>query len=144
VSGQLHAPATIPRGNGHRCPLGRKLGGPQTRSGRYGEEKAAGPLASGTRSKKRFYLYFNCFVFVLEPKSNDVLSNIEAGRAIAPGTSRRLPTAVAWVRNLVTLLGYLSSGTEAAFSYYSDFPCQLSFHQMPNTHHYHPGLIQYC
>jgi hypothetical protein len=37
VSGQLHAPAALPPGKGSR------LGGPQSRSGRGGEEKNSQP-----------------------------------------------------------------------------------------------------
>jgi hypothetical protein len=39
VSGQLHAPAALPCGNRPRYPLDRGLGGPQSRTGRCGEEK---------------------------------------------------------------------------------------------------------
>jgi hypothetical protein len=39
VSGQLHAPAALPPGKSPRYPFYRRLGGPQSRSGRYGEEK---------------------------------------------------------------------------------------------------------
>jgi hypothetical protein len=39
VSGQLHAPAALPPGKSPRYPLDRRLGGPQSRSGRFGEEK---------------------------------------------------------------------------------------------------------
>jgi hypothetical protein len=37
VSGQLHAPAALPPGKELRYPLDRRLGGPQSRSGRRGE-----------------------------------------------------------------------------------------------------------
>jgi hypothetical protein len=37
VSGQLHAPAALPPGKSPRYPFYRRLGGPQSRSGRYGE-----------------------------------------------------------------------------------------------------------
>jgi hypothetical protein len=43
VSGQLHDPATLPQGKNPRYPLGRRLGGPQSRSGRGGEEKNSQP-----------------------------------------------------------------------------------------------------
>jgi hypothetical protein len=39
VSGQLHALAALPPGKSPRYPLERRLGGPQSRSGRSGEEK---------------------------------------------------------------------------------------------------------
>jgi hypothetical protein len=39
VSGQLHAPAASPPGKSSRYPFYRRLGGPQSRSGRYGEVK---------------------------------------------------------------------------------------------------------
>jgi hypothetical protein len=41
VSGQLHAPAALSQGNGPCFPLGRRLDGPQSRSGRGGEEKSS-------------------------------------------------------------------------------------------------------
>jgi hypothetical protein len=37
VSGQLHAPAALPPGKSPQYPFDRRLGGPQSRSGRYGE-----------------------------------------------------------------------------------------------------------
>jgi hypothetical protein len=43
VSGQLHAPAALPQGKSPRYPLDRRLGGPQSRSGRGGEEKNSQP-----------------------------------------------------------------------------------------------------
>jgi hypothetical protein len=39
MSGQLHAPAALPPGKSPRYPCYRRLGGPQSRSGRYGEVK---------------------------------------------------------------------------------------------------------
>jgi hypothetical protein len=39
VSGQLHAPAALPPGKSPWYPLDRRLGGPQSRSGRGGLEK---------------------------------------------------------------------------------------------------------
>jgi hypothetical protein len=39
VSGQLHAPAALPPGKRPRYSFDRRLGGPQSRSGRYGEVK---------------------------------------------------------------------------------------------------------
>jgi hypothetical protein len=39
VSGQLHAPAALPPGKRPRYPFYRRLGGPQSRTGRYGEVK---------------------------------------------------------------------------------------------------------
>jgi hypothetical protein len=43
-SGQLHAPAALPTGKSSWYPLDRRLGGPQSRSGRGGEEKNSQPL----------------------------------------------------------------------------------------------------
>jgi hypothetical protein len=37
VSGQLHAPASLPPGKSSRYPLDKRVGGPQSRSGRRGE-----------------------------------------------------------------------------------------------------------
>jgi len=42
VSGQLHAPAALPPGT-EPYPLDRRLGGPQSHSGRGGEEKNSQP-----------------------------------------------------------------------------------------------------
>jgi hypothetical protein len=42
-SGQLQAPAALPPGKSPWYPLDRKLGGPQSRSGRGGEEKNSQP-----------------------------------------------------------------------------------------------------
>jgi len=39
LSGQHHAPATLPLGKKLRYSLGRRLGGIQSRSGRGGEEE---------------------------------------------------------------------------------------------------------
>jgi hypothetical protein len=39
-----------PRGNWTRYPLDRRLGGPQSRSGHYGEEK--NPYSAGNRTPK--------------------------------------------------------------------------------------------
>jgi hypothetical protein len=43
VSGQLQAPAALPQGKSPWYPLDRRLGGPQSRSGRGGEEKNSQP-----------------------------------------------------------------------------------------------------
>jgi hypothetical protein len=39
MSGQLHVPAPLPQGRAPVCPLVRRVGGPQRRSGRCGGEK---------------------------------------------------------------------------------------------------------
>jgi hypothetical protein len=43
VSGRLYAPAALPPGKEARYPLDWRLGGPQSRSGRGGEEKNSQP-----------------------------------------------------------------------------------------------------
>jgi hypothetical protein len=43
VSGELHAPAAWPQGNSPWYPLDRRLGGPQSRSGRRAEEEDSQP-----------------------------------------------------------------------------------------------------
>jgi hypothetical protein len=43
VSGQLHAPAALPPGKEPLVPIGWRLGVPQSRSGRCGEEKNSQP-----------------------------------------------------------------------------------------------------
>jgi hypothetical protein len=45
VSGRLHAPAALPPGKEPLVPLDRRLGGPQSRSGRGGEEKNSQSLS---------------------------------------------------------------------------------------------------
>jgi len=59
VSGQLHAPAAYPQGKSPWYPLDRRLGGPQSRSGRGGEEKNSQPLP-GAQLKHRDDLTFTC------------------------------------------------------------------------------------
>jgi hypothetical protein len=44
VSGQLHAPAALPPGKQTLVHIGRRLGGPQSRSGCGGEEKNSQPV----------------------------------------------------------------------------------------------------
>jgi hypothetical protein len=44
VSGQLHVPGALPQGKS-RYPLDRRLSGPHSRSGRYGEAKNRLPLS---------------------------------------------------------------------------------------------------
>jgi hypothetical protein len=48
VSGQLHALTALPLGKEPRYPLNRRLGGPQSRFGRLGEDKILDP--TGTRT----------------------------------------------------------------------------------------------
>jgi hypothetical protein len=43
VSGQLHVPAALPQGKSPRHPLDTKVVGPQSQSGRGGEEKNSPP-----------------------------------------------------------------------------------------------------
>jgi len=43
VSGQLNAPAALPQANSPWYPLDRRLGGPQSHSGRGGEKKNSQP-----------------------------------------------------------------------------------------------------
>jgi hypothetical protein len=48
VSGQFHAMAALLQGESPRYQLDRRLGGPQSRSGRPGEEKILDPTGTGT------------------------------------------------------------------------------------------------
>jgi hypothetical protein len=48
MSGQLHDPAALLPGKQPRYPLDRRLGGPQSWSGRGGEEKTS--LTTGSRN----------------------------------------------------------------------------------------------
>jgi hypothetical protein len=53
VSGQLHATAALPHGRRPWYPLDRMLGGPQSRSGRGGEEKIPIPPRRESKPKLR-------------------------------------------------------------------------------------------
>jgi hypothetical protein len=48
MSEQLHALAVLPSGKSLPVPLARRLGGPQSRSGRCGEEKKFAPTLNLT------------------------------------------------------------------------------------------------
>jgi hypothetical protein len=48
MSGQLHAPAALPQGKSPWYALDRRLGGPQSGSGRGGEEKNPSPAGNRT------------------------------------------------------------------------------------------------
>jgi hypothetical protein len=48
MSGQLHATAALPPGKELRYPFDTRFDGPQSRSGRRGEEKIINPI--GTRN----------------------------------------------------------------------------------------------
>jgi hypothetical protein len=58
VSGKLHAPAALPPEKESRYPLDRRLGGPQSRSGRGGEEKNSQP-SPGIETLIRDYTKFH-------------------------------------------------------------------------------------
>jgi uncharacterized protein YcbX len=66
-----------------------------------------------------------------------------AGRAIAEGVSRWLPTAAArvrvWAQNVRVVVD--KAALRQVFSEYFGFPCQSSFHQFLH-HHNHPRLAQ--
>jgi hypothetical protein len=51
VNSQLRTPATLPQSKSLRYPLDRRLGGPQSRSGRGGEEKSAIFAPDGTETR---------------------------------------------------------------------------------------------
>jgi hypothetical protein len=51
VSGQLHAPTALLRVKSPRYPLDRRLGGPQSRSGRGSEEKKIPNLCRDSNSR---------------------------------------------------------------------------------------------
>jgi hypothetical protein len=57
VTGQLHATAALPPGKSPRYPLDRKLGGPQNRSGRRGEEKILEPTGTQNPPARSRSLY---------------------------------------------------------------------------------------
>jgi hypothetical protein len=47
---QFHAPASLPTGKEPLVYVGKRLGGPQSRPGRYGEQKILDP--TGTRTSR--------------------------------------------------------------------------------------------
>jgi hypothetical protein len=53
VSGQLHDPAALLPGKEPLYPLARRLGGPQSRFGRRGEEKILDPTGLELRPHRR-------------------------------------------------------------------------------------------
>lgn len=69
-----------------------------------------------------FHQQVNSFVLVLQP-----ISNTEDGSAIAPGTSRRLPTTEAQFEPWSNFVDICRVALRRVFSNYSGFPCQLSF-----------------
>jgi hypothetical protein len=68
VSRQLHAPAALPPGKGPRYPLDRRLGGPQSRSGRFGEQKIIDPTGTRTptpRSSSPYIVAIITIIFII-------------------------------------------------------------------------------
>jgi hypothetical protein len=66
VSGQIHAPATLPQRKSPQYLLGRKLGGPQSLSGRGVEKKNSQPPPgfeprSCTKMSKRIHICRSSF-----------------------------------------------------------------------------------
>jgi hypothetical protein len=66
VSGQFHAQAALPSRKEPQYPLDRRLGGPQSRSGRRGEEKILTlqglelrPLGRPSRSQSLYRLRYH-------------------------------------------------------------------------------------
>jgi hypothetical protein len=49
VGGQLHARAALPPGKESLLPIGQEVGGPQSPSGRRGEEKILDPAGAQAR-----------------------------------------------------------------------------------------------
>jgi hypothetical protein len=82
VSGQLHAPATLPLGKSY--PSARRLGGPQSQSGCCGEEKNLAPAGNRTPAFQPIaHRYTSCTVTIPWNLLND------------PGISAS--TAWAWI-----------------------------------------------
>jgi hypothetical protein len=55
VSGQLHAPASLPTGKEPRCQLDRRLCGPHIRSGQHAEVKILTPTTTVDVDKINYY-----------------------------------------------------------------------------------------
>jgi hypothetical protein len=56
VSCQLHASAALPQGKSTLYPLHRILGGPQSRSGRDGEEKNPQPSGESNPRTRKYHV----------------------------------------------------------------------------------------
>jgi hypothetical protein len=76
--GQLHAPAALPRGKSPRYPLDRRLGGAQSQSGRFGEEKNLDPIGKVTSSiTQKLQSFINrCLRRIINVRWPEVISNI--------------------------------------------------------------------
>jgi hypothetical protein len=70
VSGQLHAPTALLPGKEPWYPLDRGLGGPQSRSGRGGEEKNSCTLSELSSSPILYEYGLPNFKFHLNPSSS--------------------------------------------------------------------------
>jgi hypothetical protein len=70
LSGQFHAPAALSRGKSPRYPLDRRLGGPQSRSGRGGEEENTPLNINLTRVLSLVILYSKGNYFFSTSKEN--------------------------------------------------------------------------
>jgi hypothetical protein len=84
LGGKLHAPAALPQGKSPWYPLDRKMDGPQSRSGRGGEEKNSQPLPGiepqnpdrPARSPALYRLsYHGSFMLKVAKKSNWINTN---------------------------------------------------------------------
>jgi hypothetical protein len=75
ASGQLHTTAALPQGRNPWYPLDRRLGGPQSRSGRWWREKF--PAPAGTRSPDHpssnpGFLFLNFMLFKSVTKQSSI------------------------------------------------------------------------
>jgi hypothetical protein len=63
VSGELHSSAALPAGIEPWYPLDRMVGGPQSRSGRSGEEKNSQPPRRGAFAFSKVVNFLNLFIY---------------------------------------------------------------------------------
>jgi hypothetical protein len=119
-----------PLGSGPRYPLRIRLGGPQGRSGLYGEEKSLLPLLE---VEPWFLRFLFCRLVTLKS---------QLGRTVAEAVSRCLPTAAAWVR-VRAACGICGgqSGAGTGFLRLLRFPLPIIISPV-SPYHNHPGLAQ--
>jgi hypothetical protein len=72
VSGQLHAPAALPRGKNPRYPFNRTIGGTQSRGRRSGEEKSLTSAENRTPAVQPLARHYTDW-FILARLSYDII-----------------------------------------------------------------------
>jgi hypothetical protein len=106
VSGQFHAPAALPPRKSPRYPFYRRLGGPQSRSGRYGEVKIFDP--TGTRTPAPLvvqpvasrYTDWAIQASSLGTGTHPILSEVSYSLSWAVGEINNIISTITWIFQL--------------------------------------------